>query len=92
MLLPLAPMTPHRPVRPMWACQCCTLAWPCPQAKQDLVAEFEGRLTYVVYYMSAQLIRYEADLAERDELPDPKAGYRRFINWARSLVAAAKVA
>jgi hypothetical protein len=82
-------MTPHRAARPGWGCRACGLAWPCQQAKQDLVAEFEGRLAFVIFYMSAQLLRYEADLVERNERPDPTTGYRRFIGWARSATATA---
>src|SRR5687768_7285637 len=81
--MPTASMTPHRAARPGWNCRACGLAWPCPRAKQDLVAEFEGRLAFVIFYMTGQLLRYEADLAERDERPDPLDLHPRFINWVR---------
>jgi len=37
----------------------------------------------LLYFMSAQVIDFSADLAARGQLPDASTIYPRFIDWVR---------
>lgn len=92
MPLPFAPMTPHRPARPGWACQCCQLAWPCPAGRRDLAGEFTGHPARLIYYMSAQLVEYMDDVTEPASPRAAAVLYPRFITWVRRATMTARAA
>jgi hypothetical protein len=79
----LAPMTCHLPVRPSWDCQLCCQSWPCPPARRDLGFEFEGKPTYLFFYMSAQMGDFASDRTALGEL-SVDCLYPRFLHWIRS--------
>ena len=83
MSLPLAPTTPHRPDRPSWNCQRCGQPWPCPAVKCDLGVEFEGKPTFLFFYMQAQAMDFTSDRIAQGQLPAGEV-YPRFVDWIRS--------
>lgn len=89
MATPLIPLTHHLPLRPAWACRYCARPWPCSPGRGDLAVEFSGRPALLLYYMSAQVVAFTGDLAERGLVPEPEHLYQRFIDWVRTATMAA---
>jgi hypothetical protein len=44
----------------------------------------------LLYYLSAQVVEFTADLAARGELPDADSIYPRFIDWVPTATAIAR--
>jgi hypothetical protein len=84
---PLMPLTHHLPVRPSWACRHCARPWPCSPGRSDLAVEFGGRPALLLYYMSAHVVAFTGDLAQRGLLPEAEHIYPRFIDWVRPATA-----
>jgi hypothetical protein len=72
--------TEHLGVRPSWDCRACALPWPCPQAKEILLAEFSDFPSVLCIYMSSQLEDALDDLTAHGGHPPPDL-YERFISW-----------
>jgi hypothetical protein len=83
MLAPRVPTTPHRPARPSWDCQYCWQPWPCPPVGRDLGVEFEGKPTFLFFYMAAQVEDFTSDRTAQGQLPTADV-YPRFVHWIRS--------
>src|SRR5690349_9174237 len=90
----LAPvsLSHHLAHRPSWTCQHCGRPWPCPAGKGDFAVEFARRPVLLIYYMSACLVEFTADLAELGALPDAATFYPRFITSVRPATTAATTA
>lgn len=74
----------HRPdhirVRPSWDCGVCGTSWPCANAKEDLLGEFDRFPSVLRIFMATQMYDAFDDLAGRGRLP-PAHLYERFLAW-----------
>lgn len=70
-------MTEHLPDRATWGCATCHGSWPCPAAREQLLAE--GSPIAVAVYMAAQMDQAIAALPAAR----PAALYTRFLAWTR---------
>lgn len=70
----------HVPQRPSWHCRTCGHAWPCTNARADLMAESTTCRTPMLVYLSLCLADASADLSPGGLPPNL---YDRFIGWAR---------
>jgi hypothetical protein len=63
----------------MWSCAGCSLPWPCPTRRDQLVAEYPTDTLPLALYLAACLVDAAYDL------PDAPAGelYQRFHGWLR---------
>jgi hypothetical protein len=57
-----------------------------------LAVEYVKRPALLFYYMSAQMVDFTADVAERGLLADAEHLYPRFINWIRPATRTAEAA
>ncbi|MDG4765917.1 hypothetical protein O7632_17690 [Solwaraspora sp. WMMD406] len=67
----------HVARRPSWCCRACGEPWPCPPAKDQLVADFDR--IGLCLYAALQLADAAADLPELT----PAQLFPRFLTWAR---------
>ncbi|MEV0155339.1 hypothetical protein AB0H57_16570 [Micromonospora sp. NPDC050686] len=67
----------HVPVRPGWQCAGCHDAWPCPDGRRRLLAEYAADRAALGVYLGLHLVDSAGDL--RDE----SAGslHARFLGW-----------
>lgn len=74
----------HFPDRPSWLCRQCDEAWPCQEAKDDIVATMDrvGR----VIYMGLHMVDAVSDQLDADSA----AIFDRFVGWARDSWATAQ--
>ena len=72
--------TEHIRRRPSWDCACCGQPWPCANAKENLVREFNRFPTVLTIFMATQMYEAFDDLAPRIKLP-PRHLYERFLAW-----------
>lgn len=72
-------MSVHIPLRPAWSCAGCSLPWPCPTRRDQLVAEYATDTLPLALYLAACLVDAAYDL------PHAPAGvlYQRFLGWLR---------
>lgn len=76
----MAQRTEHLTSRPKWSCQACKRAWPCANAKADLLEEFQEFPSVLTIYLSAQMYDAMVDMT-RDGEPAPVDLYERFLSW-----------
>lgn len=67
----------HVPNRPTWECRACLQPWPCPPARDALLAE--GDATALSVYMAAQMAEAAQDLPAAL----PGALFDRFLLWTK---------
>lgn len=69
----------HLPMRPGWNCVGCGAAWPCPSARAQLRAEYDGALVSLAMYLGRCFVEAAEDL------PQQPAGclHERFVGWIR---------
>jgi hypothetical protein len=72
----------HIRVRPSWDCGVCGQPWPCANAKEDLVHEFDRFRSVLTIFMAAQMYDAFDDLAGLGKLP-PAHLYERFLGWIK---------
>lgn len=74
----------HVPDRPSWLCRHCGKAWPCQEAKDDIVATMDrvGR----VIYMGLHMVDAVSDQLDAESA----AIFDRFVGWARGSWATAQ--
>jgi hypothetical protein len=72
-------MTDHLPIQHIWLCSTCKEDWPCPTAREDLLAEFADAAVPLALYLASCFTECSGDLA------DAHSGelYRRFFGWLR---------
>ncbi len=70
-------MTEHLPDRATWDCAVCRGSWPCPAAREELLAE-DSPLALAVYMASQMDSAIAALPAAR-----PPELYDRFLAWTR---------
>ena len=70
----------HIRVRPSWDCVVCGHSWPCANAKEDLVHEFDRFPSVLTIFMATQMYDAFDDLAGLGKLP-PAHLYERFLGW-----------
>ncbi|MDG4765539.1 flavin reductase [Solwaraspora sp. WMMD406] len=68
---------PHLPVRPSWICARCTLDWPCPSARRQLVAEHDP--VALGTYAAQRMAQAAHDLPGIS----PADLFDRFLSWTR---------
>lgn len=66
----------HHPSRPEWTCETCGQVWPCPPARDRLVAESGDQLPVVMAGYLNQLCADRPDTAAG-------VGFARMIAWTR---------
>jgi hypothetical protein len=74
-------VTVHTALRPSWTCAGCSLPWPCPTRRAELVAAYAPDTLPIALHLAACLVDAAYDL------PDIPAGelYARFLGWLRQL-------
>jgi hypothetical protein len=74
-------MTDHLPIRGNWICVGCSLSWPCPTRRRQLLAQYTDAPVSLTLVLGSALVDACADLA------DIPAGdlHARFVGWARPL-------
>ena len=72
----------HIAVRPSWDCLVCEFPWPCANAKEELLAEYQGLLTTLAIYMSVRMQDAIEDLTATGSHPPPDL-YERFLSWTQ---------
>jgi hypothetical protein len=72
--------TEHLAVRPSWDCLVCSLPWPCVQAKEALLKEFEQFPSVLSIYMSSQMHDAFDDMTAHGGHAPPDL-YERFCSW-----------
>lgn len=70
-------MTDHGPVQPIWTCAGCSLPWPCPTRRRQLLAEYEGAPVSLSLYMASHLLSATQDMGWAPAGPL----HRRFLGW-----------
>ncbi|QGL45740.1 hypothetical protein GCE86_00965 [Micromonospora terminaliae] len=70
-------MTDHGPIQPIWTCSGCSLPWPCPTRRRQLLAEYDNAPLSLSLYMASHLVSATQDMgwAPAGSL------YRRFLGW-----------
>ncbi len=79
-MTPEPPRAEHIRVRPSWNCAVCANPWPCADAKQTLLREFQRFRSVLTIFMATQMYDAFDDLATRGRLP-PARLYERFLGW-----------
>lgn len=74
-------MTAHSPRRPVWTCDGCSQDWPCPTARKELLAAYDGAMVSLALVLSARLVDAAYDL------PAVPAGvlHARMVGWLRQV-------
>jgi hypothetical protein len=70
----------HIGERPTWDCGACTKPWPCANAKNRLIAEFQGLPSVLAIYMSALMCEALIDLTAHGAEAPPDL-HDRFLSW-----------
>lgn len=70
----------HIRVRPSWDCGVCGQSWPCANAKESLIGEFDRFPSVLTIFMATQMYDALHDLASHGKLP-PAHLYERFLAW-----------
>lgn len=70
----------HTEERPSWDCRSCTQPWPCANAKDWLITEFQGLPSLLTIYMSALINEAMIDLTAHGGGP-PSDLQERFLSW-----------
>jgi hypothetical protein len=70
----------HSGKRPCWDCVACARPWPCANAKELMLSEFQGFRSLLIVYMSAQMCEALLDLTAHGGEPPPDL-YDRFLAW-----------
>lgn len=72
----------HPPLRPGWTCQACGREWPCPPAREELVAVFaddsRGLLRFMVVQMNAATVELGEALTMHELC---RTLYVQFMAW-----------
>lgn len=76
---------PHPPLRPLWLCRACLAPWPCPQARDDLLAAYAGDRVGLCLFLAWRMFDADDDLRalHPEDPPPPSELFRRFLRWAR---------
>jgi hypothetical protein len=74
-------MDEHVPERPKWDCGKCDQAWPCANAKSDLLQEYRGNQTSLLLYMALRHWEAFDDHAASGAIPADLD--ERFFGWVR---------
>lgn len=73
----------HTPLRPVWRCKADHLPWPCPQARQLLLAAYQdapGRS--LQFYLIDQMLTAAVDWRNAGITGDAGSLYDQIIGWA----------
>ncbi|MFI5936987.1 hypothetical protein [Actinoplanes sp. NPDC051494] len=76
----LLPRTEHLAARPSWDCLVCECPWPCVNAKEELMKQYDRYPANLAIYMASTMYDAVEDLTATGA-PTPADLYERFLSW-----------
>ncbi|MFI6231507.1 hypothetical protein ACIBCR_29845 [Micromonospora echinospora] len=81
----------HLPSIPWWQCRACGLPWPCDQAKDALLTEYEGNPIGLSLYLAACLHAAIDDLRGLRNTDGCVDVFDRFLGWTKRRASSQRV-